>query len=271
MTRFPNIRTSLIYLGALSAAACSTSGASQTNGLSTVGAAGATGTPPAVAGASAAGTTAAGARAAAGTPATAGVPGVATAAGSSALAGASGAGLAGAAGSITAGASGAAANGPPTFTVVYADVILAAGCGTGAYCHASDAGGKLKMLDQDSTYTALVGVKAMGSTTPSTSGAAGASSVAGAGGTSAAGRSGGAGSTGTAGSVSSAGAAASPTANCVDTGLFRVKAGDPDNSLLVHKLEGTQTCGTAMPPGGMLSAAQLSAVRAWIKAGAMNN
>ena len=59
----------------------------------------------------------------------------------------------------------------------------------------------------------------------------------------------------------------------------RVVAGNPDMSLLVNKLAGTQSCGDRMPPGGLqvngqtvdLPAAQLDALRAWIMAGAPNN
>jgi hypothetical protein len=65
-----------------------------------------------------------------------------------------------------------------------------------------------------------------------------------------------------------AGAAAG---GCAGMPFVRVKAGDPDNSLLVQKLEGKQTCGKEMPIGGMLKADQIKLVRDWIMAGAKND
>ncbi|HEY2732797.1 MAG TPA: PQQ-binding-like beta-propeller repeat protein [Polyangiales bacterium] len=56
--------------------------------------------------------------------------------------------------------------------------------------------------------------------------------------------------------------------NCSDSGLLRVKPSDPDESLLVQKLENKQPCGSAMPPGGMLTGAQIEQVRMWIQNGA---
>lgn len=51
--------------------------------------------------------------------------------------------------------------------------------------------------------------------------------------------------------------------------LQRVAPGDPDNSYLIHKLEGTQTSGARMPLGGpFLDQATIDSVRAWIQAGA---
>ncbi len=45
--------------------------------------------------------------------------------------------------------------------------------------------------------------------------------------------------------------------------------GDPNNSYIIHKLEGTQTVGARMPFGlPPLSQAQIDQVRAWIQAGA---
>jgi hypothetical protein len=59
---------------------------------------------------------------------------------------------------------------------------------------------------------------------------------------------------------------------CVNSGLVRVVAGDPDNSLLVQKLENTQTCGDPMPPTtALLSAEQIDLVRRWIARGAPND
>lgn len=51
--------------------------------------------------------------------------------------------------------------------------------------------------------------------------------------------------------------------------LLRVKPGDPDNSFVIHKIEGTQTAGQRMPAGGpFLDQATIDQVRAWIAAGA---
>jgi polyvinyl alcohol dehydrogenase (cytochrome) len=60
--------------------------------------------------------------------------------------------------------------------------------------------------------------------------------------------------------------------NCKDVNIIRVMPGDPDNSLLVKKLEGTQPCGDSMPPGGLkLKDAQLKQVRDWVQQGAQND
>jgi len=59
--------------------------------------------------------------------------------------------------------------------------------------------------------------------------------------------------------------------NCVDTGLTRVVAGKPDESLLQQKLEGTQTCGSSMPIGAKLPDDQIKLVRDWIAAGAKDD
>jgi hypothetical protein len=61
------------------------------------------------------------------------------------------------------------------------------------------------------------------------------------------------------------------TPNCKDSGLLRVSAGKPDESLMMQKLEGKQSCGTEMPPGGKLTDAQLTQVRTWIKNGAKDD
>jgi outer membrane protein assembly factor BamB len=52
-------------------------------------------------------------------------------------------------------------SGNDTFTAVYNDVIAGSGCAGSPLCHAGEAG-KLMMKDRDSTYKALVDVKAMG-------------------------------------------------------------------------------------------------------------
>jgi outer membrane protein assembly factor BamB len=62
------------------------------------------------------------------------------------------------------------------------------------------------------------------------------------------------------------------TQQCVASGLQRVVAGDPDASLLLQKLEHTQTCGGPMPSASeTLPAAQLQQVRSWIGNGAPND
>ncbi|MET0389120.1 MAG: PQQ-binding-like beta-propeller repeat protein [Polyangiales bacterium] len=67
-------------------------------------------------------------------------------------------------------------------------------------------------------------------------------------------------------------AIAGGAANCADVGGQRVVAGDPANSLLLDKVSSaTPKCGTVMPPGGMLTPAQIQQIRDWITAGAMNN
>lgn len=52
--------------------------------------------------------------------------------------------------------------------------------------------------------------------------------------------------------------------------LMRVEPGDPDNSYLIQKLEGTNAVGQRMPLGGpYLSADTIAAIRQWITDGAM--
>jgi hypothetical protein len=51
--------------------------------------------------------------------------------------------------------------------------------------------------------------------------------------------------------------------------LFRVDPGDPDNSYLIHKLEGTQAVGAQMPDGGpFLPQDTIDVIRDWIQQGA---
>ena len=50
-----------------------------------------------------------------------------------------------------------------------------------------------------------------------------------------------------------------------------VEPGDPDNSWLVRKIEGTQTSGSRMPVGGTLSQSQIDSIRTWISEGALDN
>ena len=52
-------------------------------------------------------------------------------------------------------------------------------------------------------------------------------------------------------------------------GIDRVEPGNPNQSYLVHKIEGTQTVGVRMPAGGApLDAATIAAIRLWITNGA---
>ncbi|MEX0899830.1 MAG: hypothetical protein WD081_03975 [Gammaproteobacteria bacterium] len=54
-----------------------------------------------------------------------------------------------------------------------------------------------------------------------------------------------------------------------ESSVMRVLPGDPDNSYLIHKLEGTQNVGERMPLGGpYLDAAVIGAIREWIEDGA---
>jgi hypothetical protein len=60
-------------------------------------------------------------------------------------------------------------------------------------------------------------------------------------------------------------------ADCKDSGLKRVVPGDPDNSLIMKKLEGSPPCGDPMPPTGGLSADKIQLVHDWIEAGAKDD
>jgi mono/diheme cytochrome c family protein len=54
-----------------------------------------------------------------------------------------------------------------------------------------------------------------------------------------------------------------------EPGFLRVEAGDPNDSYLIRKLEGTQTVGGRMPLGGTpLTAANIAVIRQWILDGA---
>jgi hypothetical protein len=58
-------------------------------------------------------------------------------------------------------------------------------------------------------------------------------------------------------------------ASVEQSSLQRVEAGDPDNSYLVQKLEGTAAAGARMPLGGApLDQATIDAIRQWIADGA---
>jgi hypothetical protein len=56
-------------------------------------------------------------------------------------------------------------------------------------------------------------------------------------------------------------------------GLMRVKPSDPDNSYVIHKVEGAEgITGVRMPLGGpVLSQPTIDQIRAWISGGALNN
>ncbi len=56
-----------------------------------------------------------------------------------------------------------------------------------------------------------------------------------------------------------------------DAGVMRVLAGNPDNSYLVQKLEGTASTGGTMPPGGALDQATIDTIRQWITDGAIDD
>jgi hypothetical protein len=53
--------------------------------------------------------------------------------------------------------------------------------------------------------------------------------------------------------------------------LKRVRPSKIDSSYIVNKLDGTQTVGTRMPPGGSLSPGNIQLIKRWITAGAPNN
>lgn len=62
-----------------------------------------------------------------------------------------------------------------------------------------------------------------------------------------------------------------PSNACPGSTLNYVIPGDPDNSVLIRKLEGT-TCGPQMPRSGdKLTTEQIAPIRAWIEAGAHDN
>jgi hypothetical protein len=54
-----------------------------------------------------------------------------------------------------------------------------------------------------------------------------------------------------------------------DGNFTRVVPAQPANSYLVHKLQGVATVGGFMPPTGMLSAAEITAVEQWVTDGAV--
>jgi hypothetical protein len=56
-----------------------------------------------------------------------------------------------------------------------------------------------------------------------------------------------------------------------DAAFQRVEAGDPGNSYLVRKLEGTASSGQQMPPGAPLPPSEIDVIRQWITDGAMDD
>ena len=56
-----------------------------------------------------------------------------------------------------------------------------------------------------------------------------------------------------------------------DAALQRVEAGDPDNSYLVQKLEGTAASGQQMAPGAPLPQSEIDVIRQWIMDGALDD
>lgn len=61
---------------------------------------------------------------------------------------------------------------------------------------------------------------------------------------------------------------AQPEGACAFTAMTRVVPFQPDQSLLIGKLQPSAPCGQQMPIGGLLSQEHRDAVRAWIAAGA---
>ncbi len=56
-----------------------------------------------------------------------------------------------------------------------------------------------------------------------------------------------------------------------DAAFLRVLAGDPDNSYLIQKLEGTASGGGTMPPSGALPQSSIDMIRQWITDGAIDD
>ncbi|MGI9341624.1 MAG: Ig-like domain-containing protein [Gammaproteobacteria bacterium] len=60
-------------------------------------------------------------------------------------------------------------------------------------------------------------------------------------------------------------------ASSQDAGIQRVAAGNPNNSYLIQKMEGTAVVGGVMPPGGALPQPTIDIVRQWITDGAIDD
>ncbi len=56
-----------------------------------------------------------------------------------------------------------------------------------------------------------------------------------------------------------------------DANFDRVTPGDPDNSYLIQKLEGTASSGQQMPPGNPMAQADIDTIRQWITDGAIDD
>jgi hypothetical protein len=124
--------------------------------------------------------------------------------------------------------------GSPTYDAIYKEVFVDTGCSGGPFCHGSgNVTGGLDMTDKDKTYTLLIDVPAAAMSLPTTM---------------------------------------PVPPHCKDSGKKRVVAGQPDMSLLVEKIEKPMpSCGTVMPPSGMIEAAKIQQVRTWIMNGAKRN
>jgi hypothetical protein len=59
--------------------------------------------------------------------------------------------------------------------------------------------------------------------------------------------------------------------DCKDSGLIRVVPGNPDQSLMMLKVQGKQPCGDPMPPTSPLAADKVQLIHDWIAAGAKND
>lgn len=122
--------------------------------------------------------------------------------------------------------------GSPTFSAIFQEVIIATGCNAGGLCHGGTLGQANLLMNDQAGAHAAL--------------------------------------VGVAAMGMSDPRLMLP--NCVDSGMMRVVAGQPDMSLLVKKLEGTMPpCGQPMPPTGPLSAAQVTQIRTWIMNGALND
>ena len=58
---------------------------------------------------------------------------------------------------------------------------------------------------------------------------------------------------------------------CAAPETYVVVPFDAPNSIMVQKLRGTQTCGTEMPPGQLISESLVQVVEEWVALGAPNN
>ena len=63
------------------------------------------------------------------------------------------------------------------------------------------------------------------------------------------------------------GVSASTLGPCAGQGLL-VDSGNPDDSIMIEKMYGMQTCGLQMPIGGLLPTALVDVVAQWVADGA---